>query len=120
MGRSTQGNLPDPTRLEVVEGETTLAEVLDAYGPPDEWHRLSKGTLLLYRHRRHHFGQYGVNPGFITYLTANPLVAVAAGNLRITYERIQQAEARLAVLVGPRGKVIGHSRSDGRDRLTFF
>lgn len=121
MGRSTQGSVPDLDRLDVRPGQTSLHEVLSAFGPPNEWYRQSQGTLLIYRHRRNHFGRYGLDLGVATYAApGNPVVGAIAGTLHLTYERIQQAEVRLAVLVDRTGKVLAYSMRDARGRLTLF
>lgn len=121
MGRSTQGDVPDLSRIAIELGETSLAEVLGTIGPPDEWYRIGHDTLLLYRHRRHHFGRYGIDFSAVSYLAPqNIALVVVADNFRFTYDRIQQAEARLAIIVDRRGKVTAYSQHDGRGRLTFF
>lgn len=116
-----QGSLPDLSRVEIEAGETTLARVLVALGPPDEWHRVGRDTLLLYRERRHRFGRYGLDFSNISYAAPQNIpVRLVADNLRVTYDRIQQAEARVAVLVDGGGIVTAWGFHDGRGRLTFF
>ena len=121
MGRATQGEVPDLSRLTVIPGETTLREVLQEIGPPAEWYRTGRGTLLIYRHRTLHFGRYGLEIGFVSYaFPGNLLVDIITDNLHISYERTQQAEVRLAILVDPTGTVLSYGARDERGRLTVF
>ena len=121
MGRSTAGSIPDVTGLGLKEGETNLADVLAQMGPPDEWHRIGKSRLLIWRHRRHHYGSYGFDASDLaTIVPGGAVFSVVTDNLRFTYYRVQQAEARVAILVDPAGKVTSIGQHDGLARLTTF
>ncbi|MCZ6691463.1 MAG: hypothetical protein O7H41_17885 [Planctomycetota bacterium] len=121
MGRSQSGAVPDLGRIEMKPGETTLHEILTEIGTPDEWHGTGQGMLLLWRVRVHRFGRYGINFAFFgNVVPGNLAVSAVLDNVRFTYDRAQQAEFRLGVLVDRHGKLLSFSSRDGRDRMTFF
>ena len=121
IGRATVGRVPDIGKVRFEPGETTRAQVLADLGLPDEWHATSLGNLLIWRHKKHHFGRYGIEiPGVVNLGPQSIVMQAITDNLRFTYERIQQAEVRIAVLFDREGKVIAASHHDGRERLTTF
>jgi hypothetical protein len=121
MGRATQGRVPDVEKVHFEPGKTTRAQVLADLGLPDEWHATAQGNLLIWRHRKHHFGRYGIEiPGVVNLGPQSIVMQAVTDNLRFTYERIQQAEVRVAVLFDRDGRVLAASHHDGRERLTTF
>ncbi len=121
MGRATDGHTPDPDEIHLVPGETDMAQVLADLGPASEWHQTPFGIMIIYRHRRYHFGSYGFDLGILSF--AGPpgyLTSIIWDNLHFTYDRIQEADERLAILFDGERKVLSYAYRDDRGRLTVY
>jgi len=99
---SRQGNPIDPAAVAAIEsGRTTFSEVLDHLGAPLEVHAHADGRLLVYRHAARNTFRIGLDLSRATTLVdASRVVSEAAGNLKLTIERIHEDEDRVVVLVG--------------------
>ena len=121
MGRATYGRTPKPREIHLVAGETDMAQVLADLGPASEWHQTPLGIMIIYRHRRYHFGSYGLDLGFLSY--AGPpgyATSILWDNLHFTYDRMQEADARLGILFDRERKVLSYAYRDERGRMTVF
>ena len=96
----TRGSPPDRAAVaSLVEGESTVPEVLEKLGSPLEVHEHPDGLILVYRHE--HENTFGWSVGVsqaVRFLDATQVVAEILGNLSFTKEDVHIGQDRIVLL----------------------
>jgi hypothetical protein len=109
MERVTIGSpLRDVSPQELVVGETTKAEVLARFGPPDAIVRQLDGDVFVYRFVRRNSSTLTIEEPVVTDLTL------------FTYTRSTEKDDRLSILFDARGLVRSFGLRRGTEELGRF
>jgi hypothetical protein len=117
LGRATVGTVPSAAAIATVSEGATIGEVLDRLGAPLEYWLAPDGMLLVWRERRFDYDRLGLDPSRgVAFLALDATLGSLLANMKLTLERGQLREARLAVLFDRGGRVVVVAYRDGEGR----
>jgi hypothetical protein len=117
IGRTTTGSSPSAEATIGLNPGAPISLVLRRLGAPTETWRQPEGLILLYRKRTYDYDRLGFEPSrAIAILSLDPILGDALSNLKLTLERANLLEERVAVLFDRDNRVVAVAHRDCEGR----
>jgi hypothetical protein len=117
LGRRTVGSVPPAAAIAAIDEGASVGDVLGRLGAPLEYWLAPDGLLLVWREQRYEYDRLELDPSLgLSLVAIEPVIGTVLANLRLTLERGNLREKRVAVLFDRDGRVIAVAHRDGGGR----
>ena len=117
-----QGNPIDVGKAASIHPQkSTLADVLDILGAPQEVHAHPDGRMLIYRYRARNVAELAIEAENVSrFVDVTQTLSGIVGNLSLRWTRIHADEDRIAIIVGKDHRVRGVACRETTPELPVF